>query len=535
VARRGADTIVRAVRAIVALLLGLAVPPARADDLDDLRRQLDAQNALIRQQADMLERQRQMLERQSQEMEKLGDRLRQVEKQRGIATPKTPRSAAPKATVAAPPPAAPPGATVAAPPPEEPEVATTAQVGEVERKILRNLPRYEPGRGFSIASGELGQLDFSAYTYVRYLNQKALDRTFVNGLGDEVTLVRQDNVNLVKGMLYFKGWLLDPKFRYLLYVWTNNTSQGLSAQVVLGGNLQYAFNEAFVLGGGIFGLPTVRSTEGAWPFLLGVDHRTLADEFFRGSYSMGFFATGKPLHGVQYSVGIANNLSQLGVDAGQLANDFTTVSSALWWMPTTGEFGPRGEFGDYAWHEDVATRVGVHFTFSPEDKQSQPGTEDPDNTQIRLSNGTIIFTRGALAPGVAVRNVNYYMTSLDGGVKYRGLSLEGEYYLRWLTNIRASGPVPVGTLFDTGFQLQASAMLIRNILQAYTTGSYVNGEYGYPWEVTAGLNWFPFSRRELRVNLEYLHDFASPVGFFAIPQVVGGTGSIVNANVELRF
>jgi hypothetical protein len=41
-------------------------------------------------------------------------------------------------------------------------------------------------------------------------------------------------------------------------------------------------------------------------------------------------------------------------------------------MPTTGEFGPRSGFGDYEEHKNLATRLGGHFTFSPEDRQSQP-------------------------------------------------------------------------------------------------------------------------------------------------------------------
>src|SRR6185369_14131637 len=103
-------------------------------------------------------------------------------------------------------------------------------------------------------------------------------------------------------------------------------------------------------------------------------------------------------HGFGYFGMVANNLSTLGVDAGQLDNEFSTVSTALWWMPTTGEFGPKQGFGDYEEHEKLATRLGVHFTFSPEDRQSQPGTDDIDNTQLRPSNGTIIFSPGALAP-----------------------------------------------------------------------------------------------------------------------------------------
>jgi hypothetical protein len=39
----------------------------------------------------------------------------------------------------------------------------------------------------------------------------------------------------------------------------------------------------------------------------------------------------------------------------------------------------------------------------------------------------------------------------------------------------------------------------------------------------------------VRLNLEYIYDRRSPVGYCAIPQVVGGTGSIFNANLELNF
>jgi hypothetical protein len=186
-------------------------------------------------------------------------------------------------------------------------------------------------------------------------------------------------------------------------------------------------------------------------------------------------------------------------------------------------------------HQEVATRLGFHFTFSPEDRQSQPDTEDVDNTQIRLSNGTVIFTPGAVAPDVAISDVKYYMTALDAGVKYRGFSLDGEYYFRWLKDFKANGPLPVDEFFDHGFQVIASSMLVPKTLQLYTLGSYIFGEYGDPWELTGGINWFVFRRRELRLNLEYIYQHESPVGYFAIPQALGGTGSVFHANLELYF
>jgi hypothetical protein len=100
---------------------------------------------------------------------------------------------------------------------------------------------------------------------------------------------RRQDAQLQKFFLPFSGWFLTPKFRYYLYVWSANTSQGDPAQVVGGGNISYVFNKYATFGGGITSLPSVRSTEGQFPYWLGVDDRLIADEFFRGSYTTGFW------------------------------------------------------------------------------------------------------------------------------------------------------------------------------------------------------------------------------------------------------
>ena len=166
--------------------------------------------------------------------------------------------------------------------------------------------------------------------------------------------------------------------------------RGCPAQVVGGGNFSWVFNRFFTLGAGIASLPSTRSTEGQFPYWLGVDDRLTADEFFRGSYTQGIFAKGELTPKLKYSAMLANNLSTLGVSAGQLDNKFQTQSVSLVWLPSTGEFGLYGTFGDYDDHQQVATRLGAHYTHSLEDTQSQPGTEGIENTQIRLTDGSII-------------------------------------------------------------------------------------------------------------------------------------------------
>jgi hypothetical protein len=251
---------------------------------------------------------------------------------------------------------------------------------------------------------------------------------------------------------------LSPKMRYYLYVWSSNPSQGDPAQVVGAGNLTWGFNRFVSVGVGITSLPSVRSTEGQFPYWLGVDDRLIADEFFRGSYTSGVWLKGELHTKLKYMAMFANNLSTLGVSASQLDNRFDTQSYSVQWLPTTGEFGLYGTFGDYDYHQKVATRVGVHYTHSLEEKQSQPGTEGIENSQIRLTDGSIIFTPDLFGPGITVDEVDYRMMSIDAGLKYKGLSFEGEAYWRWLRNFTGVNTSAIADIDDTGYQLQVSAM-----------------------------------------------------------------------------
>ncbi len=269
-------------------------------------------------------------------------------------------------------------------------------------------------------------------------------------------------MQLAKFFAPFSGWFLTPKFRYYLYVWSTNASQGDPAQVVGAGNLSYVFSRFATVGGGITSLPSTRSTEGQFPYWLTVDSRPIADEFFRGSYTNGVWVAGDLVERLKYKAMLATNLSILGVSASQIDNKMDTQSFALTWLPTTGEFGLWGTYGDYDWHDKLATRVGIHFTHSLEEKQSQPGTDAIENTQIRLSDGSIIFTPNLFGPGITVNTVDYKMMSIDGGVKYHGASLEGEFYTRWLGDYTGANVTNIPNLTDTGYQVQASAMAVKD-------------------------------------------------------------------------
>ena len=394
---------------------------------------------------------------------------------------------------------------------------------------------YIPNAGFRLVDSDKGEIYMRLFSYARYLNQKGLDASYTDSFGNTFTVKQREDFQLNKFFLPFSGFFLTPKFRYYLYVWSSNPSQGDPAQVVGAGNLSYTFNRYVSVGAGITSLPSVRSTEGQFPYWLGVDDRLIADEFFRGSYTTGVWLKGEFSTKFKYMAMLANNLSTLGVSASQLDNTPDTTSLMLQWLPTTGEFGLYGTFGDYDDHEKVATRLTGHYTHSTEDKQSQPGANSIENSQIRLTDGSIIFTPELFGPGITVEKVDYDMVSLDGGVKYEGLSLEAEYYWRTLSDFRGSNTQGIDDIKDHGFQVQASAMVVPKTLQPYVGASAIRGRYGNASEFRAGANWYFIKERGLRVNGEWLHLNNCPVGYTAVPYPVGGNGDVFHLNLEMNF
>jgi hypothetical protein len=417
-------------------------------------------------------------------------------------------------------------------------VTAGAEAGAVQAppEKEKKAPEYVPNAGFKLYDGEKGQIYMRLFSYARYLNQHGLDPTYTDAFGTVKTVQIREDIQLNKFFLPFSGWFLSPKMRYYLYVWSSNPSQGDPAQVVGAGNLSFVFNRFVTVGAGITSLPSVRSTEGQFPYWLGVDDRLISDEFFRGSYTSGVWIKGEIFTKARYMFMLGNNLSTLGVSASQIDSSLSTQAAVVTWLPSTGEFGLYGTFGDYDWHEKLATRIGVHWTHSREDQQNQPGTNAIENSQIRLTDGSIIFTPDLFGPGIDVDRVTYEMESLDAGVKWHGLSLEAEYYWRSLSNFNGVNTGAIDDIDDRGYQVQVSGMAIKDILQVYAGASEIQGDrYGDASELRAGANWYFLKQRGVRLNVEWLHLDNCPVGYTAVPYPVGGNGDVFHANLEMNF
>ena len=363
---------------------------------------------------------------------------------------------------------------------------------------------FNPGRGFTVAQGELGNLNLSGYVAVRYLNQFPANQSATDHLGRSITVNPRQDFQFHRVMLFSQGWLFSPKFQYSTFVWTVQDTN----QVAVGGALYYTFGKFMTLGAGWNAYPGTMSLQGSHPYWESYD-RVMADEFFRPYFSQGVFAKGNLLPRLEYRWMIGNNNSNLDVPATKLDRDLSG-GAALTWLPTTGEFGPRGAFGDYENHQKLATRFNLAYTYSPEDRQDPIGTP-PGNTTLRLADSLNVFDTGALANGVTVERTRYQLVSASAGIKYHGFWLQGEGYGRKLDELVADGKLPVGAVRDYGFYVQLADMIVPKRFELYGATSYVFGQYGNPKEFIVGGNYYPWNTRNIRLNLQLINVDHSPV------------------------
>jgi hypothetical protein len=208
-------------------------------------------------------------------------------------------------------------------------------------------------------------------------------------------------------------------------------------------------------------------------------------------------------------------------------------------MPTTKEFGPRGGYGDYEWHDKLATRFGVSTTQSREQRYTDSVTGATTNTTLKLADSVNVFDRGALAPGVTIDQVDFRILSFDAGLKYRGFFLQTEIYHRWLDNFTADGILPVDSVLDRGFYIQGAFYPVPKKIELYAATSQIFGDkdanFGDASEYLGGANYYPLDSRNYRLNLQLINVNRSPVSSTFGYYTAGQDGTTLSVAFSVLF
>jgi hypothetical protein len=375
-------------------------------------------------------------------------------------------------------------------------------------------------------------LKFTNNTEVRYLNTLSSNDTFTDHLGVVREVHRRNDITVNRSMFVFNGYVFDERLRYNLTVWT---SAG-AASIVVAGNIGWQFNKALTLTGGYTGVPGSRSLVNTFPFFTATD-RTMADNFFRPSFTQGVWANGELVKGLHYLVFVGNGLNTLNISATRIDTNLA-LSGSVWWEPL-GPFGEPGKsrnmYDDYFASNKLRIRLGTVFTRSREDRFSNLDQSSPDNTSLHNSDGVLTFATGAFAPDVTVDKATYRMWAIDGGIKWNGLAVNGQYYFRSLNDFEADGPLPISSTFDHGFELSAGKFVIPKTLMLYVRGSAVFGEFRNSHEYAGGLKWHFLPTERLWLSAELMRVQRVPYSGGFTPYTAGMSGTAPMIQAVLAF
>jgi hypothetical protein len=494
----------------------VAAGEPRPNDLQGEVKTLQAENAAVRELLQRMEEQQKALLEQVERLQRRLDGAATAEAQPAVQPPGPPQAAA-----------APVPLTDAANASAPPASAHGKQDGDGDR-YRDGMVIWETKEDARIPF----LMRFNVNTQVRYLNTLSADDTFTDHLGNVREVHKRNDITVNRAMFILGGYVFDKRLRYSMTVWT---SAG-SASIVVAGNVGWQFNRKLTITGGYTGVPGSRSLVNTFPFFASTD-RTMADNFFRPAFTQGVWANGEVLKGLHYLAFVGNGLNTLNISANKIDTNLLT-SGSVWWEPL-GDYSEPGKsrnmYDDFYAEKKVRIRIGTSFTRSREDRFSNLDQSNPDNTSLHNSDGVLTFSTGAFAPGVTVEKATYRMWAVDGGLKYNGLAINGQYYSRWLSDFEADGPLPLSSTFDHGFELSAGKFVIPRKLMLYARGSMVFGQFGDSHEYAGGFKWHFLPTERLWLSGELMRVYKVPYGGTFTPYTAGLTGWAPMIQTVLAF
>jgi hypothetical protein len=192
-------------------------------------------------------------------------------------------------------------------------------------------------------------------------------------------------------------------------------------------------------------------------------------------------------------------------------------------------------YDDYFASKKVRVRLGTAFTRSREDRFSNLDQSSPENTSLYNSDGVLFFSTGAFAPGVTIDKATYRMWAIDAGLKWNGLAVNGHYFMRWLRDFEADGPLPLDSTFDRGGELSAGYFVNPKKVMVYGRGSWVRGEFGDSHEYGAGVKWYFLPTERLWFNMELFKASEVPYSGAFTPYTAGMSGWVPMVQTVLAF
>lgn len=335
--------------------------------------------------------------------------------------------------------------------------------------------------------------------------------------------------------LMFSGYAFDPKLIYSFMTF-GSSSAGAFMPV---GFMGYDWMPEIKGRIGVWKTPGTREWTDSYNATLGAD-RTMATTYFRPSWTPAAWLEGTLNKTFQYEFLVGNSFG------GSAQNTYASRQGTAMLYSLSGKWQPLGDIGfgisDLSWHDGFVTRLGSTATFQRiTDTPGYYGSNNPDYTILRLSNGTPANEIGAFGPNTKMVSGNIFLGTLDWAFKYRGFALAAEFMYRYLGDPGWSSeaglqPGSLSSLNDYGGYLQGSYFLMPKSFEMFGRSSIVNGAYGTPWEAGGGFNWYPIAMvPNWIITAESLYIQNSPADNLLTPYRAGESGVVGQLQVRFSF
>jgi len=440
---------------------------------------------------------------------------------------------------------------------EEAEMMIASQLAGIPR------PRYIPAtslvdlKGLEVyASRRPGALPFSFYlngfVQVRWFEFARSVKTWtsttrLDGQDPDKISTPSERTNPVNNINTFEinrffltteGYVTDERLIYSLTLF-GTTDNGQNSAIAPLGHLAWKFSDQLMMLGGVSFVASTREWGTSSRWVQGID-RSMANTFFRPSYSPGFEFKGSLLDGeFNYRGGVWNGIdgSRAGVNRPGTAMAWAGIID---WQPL-GRYGPF--YSDMEVHKQPVIRIGCSglHSLSP---ASEPGSggNNPEDTLVRLTDGTPISLPGALKPLTVVKQFRAQLATVDVGWKYNGAALNFEYYWRLLNDFYAINTIsggqaqlPEQSLFQQGGAGTISFCLIPQRLGIYGRSSAVTGRNGTGQEYGGGFNFYPKDNRQAKFTFEALYYNRSPADNSLYPYRAGYSGTALQTQMLVMW
>ncbi|MBN1342096.1 MAG: hypothetical protein JXQ73_05425 [Phycisphaerae bacterium] len=360
--------------------------------------------------------------------------------------------------------------------------------------LYPDLQRVGYDKGFYIAAAdETFLLKINGWSRIRWTGQnRQTDNPRQQGRQ------KQDDINgfeVEDLRLNFSGHIHSPKLTYRIQV-SGDTDQAHTWRT-WDAYVTYAMAKEAQLTVGLAKVPFGRQRSYTKSTLHFID-RSIGDETFNLNRSIGAYLRGMLVDRLSYAIGISNGLANRDDTLEELDTNF--AYSARLVAHILGD--PIKTEGDLAYSKDPRFEIGLSAAYN--DDNGDRGRSTPYSVPDRIRSG-----RGIGGYGTAdLTGTDLLQFGADTAFQYRGLSLSAEYWLRSVDGDsefsqweRLTGRDDARH-YQAGY-LQAGYFVIPKRLEAVARlGGLWDADGDDTWEVTCGLNYFPWGTYNLVLQVD---------------------------------